>query len=151
MKTLEWNTIDKSGWPRGEWDNEPDKKQWQDQETSLPCLIVRGHLGALCGYVGVSTSHPWYGTAYDDQASTLDIHGGLTFADQCYETTDESKHVCHTPGENEPNNVWWFGFDCGHYLDLHPRLPALDWGQYRNVAYVESECASLAKQLNIVR
>lgn len=25
-----YNVIDKSKWPRGEWDNEPDKIQWVD-------------------------------------------------------------------------------------------------------------------------
>lgn len=41
MKTIEYRTDDKSGWQPGPWMNEPDKKQWQDPETGLPCLIVR--------------------------------------------------------------------------------------------------------------
>ena len=32
MKTIEYRTIDKSAWPRGEWDAEPDKMQWRAAE-----------------------------------------------------------------------------------------------------------------------
>lgn len=64
MKTIEYRTIDKSAWPRGEWDAEPDKVQWQDEATGLPCLIVRNSGGALCGYVGLSEGHPLYGKSY---------------------------------------------------------------------------------------
>lgn len=66
MQTKEYTTVDKSTWERGEWDNEPDKKQWLDEETGLPCLIVRGCItGALCGYVGVPKGHPAYRYHYD--------------------------------------------------------------------------------------
>lgn len=41
MQTKQWTTIDKSAWPRGAWDDEPDKVQWQDPATGLPCLIDR--------------------------------------------------------------------------------------------------------------
>lgn len=81
MQTLEYSTFDKSEWPHGPWMSEPDKKQWQDEETGLPCLIVRNHFGALCGYVGVSESHPLYGKDYD--APDVEVHGCLTFADSC--------------------------------------------------------------------
>jgi hypothetical protein len=61
VETKEYRTIDKTLWPRGEWDDEPDKMQWQDEATGLPCLIVRGPVGALCGYVGVPEGHPCFG------------------------------------------------------------------------------------------
>jgi hypothetical protein len=38
---LSWTTIDKSSWGNGPWQTEPDKAQWQDEETGLPCLAVR--------------------------------------------------------------------------------------------------------------
>src|SRR5581483_7299765 len=104
--------VDKSIWPRGEWDDEPDKKQWQDKETGLPCLIVRGGGGALCGYVGVSEGHPFFGKDYGDIDDNLDCHGGITFADFCAHTNDESRHICHKPDPGEPDRVWWLGFDC---------------------------------------
>lgn len=101
MKTIEYRTVDKSQWGDGPWQNEPDKKQWRDPETGLPCLIVRGPAGALCGYVGVSEDHPWYGKEYDNHdlewddperdrlpGSVLRVHGGVTFAGGCHGITE---------------------------------------------------------------
>ena len=49
-----WVTIDKSSWGDGPWLAEPDKEQFADEATGLPCLIRRSPTsGALCGYVGV--------------------------------------------------------------------------------------------------
>lgn len=151
MKTLEWTTEDKSKWGPGEWQNEPDKKQWIDQETGLPCLIVRGPSGALCGYVGVDELHPHFENEYSDV--DVEVHGGLTFAGFCAKTDDPSKHICHMvePGEND--RVYWFGFDCAHAWDLSPSMNQYDFHRareeetYRNIHYVEQEVASLAKQL----
>lgn len=87
MKTIEYHCVDKSNWDEGAWQQEPDKKQWRDKATDLPCLIVRGPSGGLCGYVGVSPSHPLHGKDYD--AVDVDVHGGLTFANGCA-TIDEA-------------------------------------------------------------
>lgn len=68
MKTLEWNSIDKSSWLDGPWQSEPDKRQWRDEATGLPCLIVRSPSGGnLCGYVGISKGHPLYEKSYSDR------------------------------------------------------------------------------------
>lgn len=88
MERITYTTIDKSSWPRGPWDSEPDKVQWQDETTHLPCLIVRSPSGALCGYVGVPRSHPFYERYYDD--CNIDAHGGLTFAGHCSKATPEA-------------------------------------------------------------
>lgn len=60
MQTKEYRTIDKSKFKSqlGAWMQEPDKVQFEDPETGLPCLIVRNQMGALCGYVGVGPGHP---------------------------------------------------------------------------------------------
>lgn len=149
MKTIEYRTVDKSPWPRGAWDMEPDKKQWQDEATGLPCLIVRNRGGALCGYVGVPEGHPLFEKDYG--SADVRVHGGLTFADHC--TKDESQHICHKPDEGEPDNVWWLGFDCSHSGDVSPARERF-WGgmssfgeSYRDIHYVESECRDLARQL----
>lgn len=81
MQTIEYRTVDKSGWGDGPWQSEPDKRQWRDEATGLPCLIVRGPSGALCGYVGVPATHPLHGKEYD--AADVEVHGGLTFSDHC--------------------------------------------------------------------
>lgn len=66
MKTREWSGyLDKSEWGEGQWTDEPDKRQWEDAATGLPCIIVRGPSGSWCSYVGVSPGHPAYGLHYD--------------------------------------------------------------------------------------
>lgn len=245
---LELDFVDKASWPRGEWDNEPDKVYWIDNETGLPCLIIRGPVGSLNGYVGVPIYHPAYGLSYDGETQRdhdeyfkawreqvrnrdrskpiLDavdynklppkpivpnigeklrnvcVHGGLTFSKASEIITKESweksklqidyhkrKASKYTKGESakwlkdwmpiindyeawsdkirsqcvclpdsdEPDEIWWFGFDCAHACDLSPMLRALlpselGYGlnpneKYRNISYVENECQSLAKQL----
>jgi hypothetical protein len=156
MKTIKYRTIDKSSWARGAWDDEPDKIQWEDKKTGLPCLIVRNAAGALCGYVGIPKEHPYFEKDYDDL--DVQVHGGLTFADFC-QPDAETHGICHTvePGEND--RVWWLGFDCAHSGDTcpgytqyrsaeHPGLFELkDYDTYRAVPYVKRQCAKLAAQL----
>jgi|SRR3972149_5302496 len=59
-----------------EWDTEPNREEFVHAE--LPCLILRGPMKFLCGYVGVPPSHPMYHKEYDD--INVDVHGGLTFS-----------------------------------------------------------------------
>ncbi len=150
MQTIEYRTIDKSAWPRGPWDSEPDKKQWQDPATGLPCLIKRNEaLGIYCGYVGVPAGHPLYGLAASEKAHPdLRVHGGVTFDGALCSHGDEATSICHKPDPGEPDDVWWIGFDCGHYLDLVPtsNYRAAD-SKYRDLAYVTREVEHLAEQL----
>jgi hypothetical protein len=153
MEKIEYTTIDKSSWPRGPWDDEPDKVQWPDAATGLPCLIVRSPFGALCGYVGVPPGHPLHGKRYDDDAVNVGVHGGLTFSGACSEGS-EDHGVCHKPAPGEPDDVYWFGFDCAHCYDLMPNMATLyelnTGGAYRDRAYVEDQCRALAAQLATV-
>lgn len=159
MQERSYTTIDKSEWAPGPWQEEPDKIQWKDKETGLPCLAKRNHHGVWCGYVGVSESHPYYLKPYQDIGHIF-VHGGLTYSDLCQEG-DESIAICHIPEPGEPDDVWWFGFDCGHAGDLMPGLEAREamsgmkrlaamFGErnkYRDIDYVRGECAVLADQL----
>lgn len=152
MKTIDYSFIDKSGWQRGPWDNEPDKRQWMDEATGLPCLIVRGVMGSLCGYVGVPTTQR--GAIDVDE---LEVHGGVTFTGPWRGTMHG---ICHVVGHGENDDVQWVGFDCAHYMDAMPgadaALPASflvdhpmygEGNTYRDFAYVTAECQRLAKQL----
>ncbi len=207
MQTLEYRTMDKSKWKDGPWQNEPDKKQWLDSETGMPCLIIRNNVGALCGYVGVAKNHPLFGLDYDkshpclvelwEQAKSgtigkrgiftlifasseenntnpridmvFDVHGSLTFSGACMKHNPaypnvtpeilESEGICHLVEDGEDDNVWWFGFDCGHCDDWSPKLYGEEpqWQQYygkdmiyRDIDYVTAEVQSLAKQLKAV-
>lgn len=93
----------------------------------------------------------------------FDVHGGITFSDGC----QEAGHICHTPEPGQPDNVWWFGFDCAHAGDVSPGYRAsiakmFDQVEmafrdrifkddvYRDVTYVKAEIGSLARQLQAV-
>jgi hypothetical protein len=150
METKQWTFRDVSQWGPGPWASEPDKMQWTDEATGLPCLAVRHpSSGHWCGYVGVTEDHPLFGI--DDSAvdPNPSVHGGLTFAGFCAE--DKKEHgICHIPGEGEPDRVWWLGLDCGHAWDVSPRDLTSDGfdfgGSYKNLAFVRDECRCLAAQ-----
>ncbi len=141
--------VDRTGWPSGPWDGEPDKVQWKDAATGLDCMVIRQMRGGhLCGYVGVPQGHPWFEKGYEDVCP--DVHGGLTYAERC------SGHICHVAAPGEPDDIWWLGFDCMHGGDAAPRdctnparifLEGLDLGgTYRTVEYVRGQCVKLAQQ-----
>lgn len=148
-------------WGPGPWDNEPDKVSWTDPATGRPCLIVRGPIGALCGYVAVDPGHPLHGAGYDEVPDEVHdaAHGGLTFADACAHSEDEAHGICHVPQPGQPEDVWWFGFDCAHHMDLVPGTDATraHYGlgpmhssfpeTYRTIRYVAGRCRSLASAL----
>lgn len=147
METIEYRTMNKAGWGDGPWQAEPDKLQWPDEETGLPCLIIRSGLGHLCGYVGLPPGHPDFGRDYGEVEDAYKCHGGLTYSDRCQEG-NERNSICHlAPGEPD---AWWLGFDCAHHLDLSPRsvvLRGLIRGErYRDLAYVRAQVAALAQQ-----
>lgn len=138
MKTLSWEWQDKSTWGPGPWQGEPDRRQWPDRTTGMPCLMLRKEgLGHWCGYVGVAPGHPLYGIPYnrcalrptpcadDDCAHSpealLDVHGGLTFAGACQE---HPQGICHVADPGEEATIWWLGFDAVHAGDLAPGMEA---------------------------
>lgn len=177
MKELQWTFRNRTGWPDGPWNLEPDKAQWVDEATGLPCMIHRNRFGAWCGYVGIGPDHPFYNKPCDDPDIDLSVHGGLNYADGCDPDFDPAtgQGICHIPEPGEPDNVWWFGFDCSHAFDLAPGLNALlhplrlseisdhrtpeglfppltpqgffECEVYRDIEYVRAECAQLAIQL----
>lgn len=144
------NVVDKSAWGEGPWQSEPDKVQWTDPTTGLPCLIVRSPSGALCGYVGIAEGHP----AFEQDYSNVDVevHGGLTYADHC-QTGPENHAICHIPEPGQSDHVWWLGFDCAHLNDLAPKYASLPRVAifsnevYRDMDYVRGQVTDLARQL----
>lgn len=148
METKEYKFMDKSKWTAGEWQSEPDKIQWTDEATGLPCIIKRNDHGSWCGYVGVPEGHKLFGKDFMETES-LSVHGGITYTDFC--TKEDPEHgICHIPGPGEPDRVWWLGFDCAHAGDYVPAFADTMkrlGGKYRNLSYVKAETARLAKQL----
>lgn len=130
------------------WEGEPDRVEWRAH--GMPCLIQRSHMGNLCGYVAVSRRHPLYRKDYSAPACAgIEVHGGLTYAGHCH------GKICHAPKPGEPDDVWWFGFDCAHWGDLVPSFEAcgrvLGYGTYKGIAYVRREVVSLAAQLGAIQ
>ena len=139
--------LDRSKWPEGPWDREPDDKvNWIDQETNLDCMILRNGRGAWCGYVGLPPGHRHHGVEYGELYSFYnDVHGGLTFSDSC------SGHICHVPEPGRPDNVWWLGFDCSHSWDRAPDDYGWRSGTYRTQEYVKKEVEMLAQLVSAFR
>lgn len=138
--------TDRTGWDPGPWDGEPDRLEFI--HSGFACLMVRGPVGAWCGYVGVPEAHPSFEKSYDDV--NVNVNCGLTYANRC------SGDICHVPEPGMPDLVWWLGFDTAHYCDLAPgivaRERAMGWeatpGEvYRDAAYVRAETERLAEQL----
>lgn len=146
--------IDRTGWPSGPWDAEPDLLAWTT-EAGLPGLILRTDYGSLNGYVGLPIGHRAIGVARED--FELEVHGGVTFAG------------AEPPqGVDGGDAVWWVGFDCAHAWDRKPgyeaRLEALVARHggprlsrlisrsetYRDIAYVRGEVEHLAAQLGVI-
>jgi hypothetical protein len=160
MKT-ESLIIDKSTWGAGPWENEPDRFEWE--HLGFPCLAVRNESGCWCGYVAVPPTHPLHGKDYDDV--DVGVHGGLTYANKC------QGHICYVPKPGEPDDVWWFGFDCAHSGDFRPEyhsrfihygypfsselydharaIKANTWtvDVYRTLEYVREQTETLVQQL----
>jgi hypothetical protein len=161
-------TIDKSTWGDGPWQTEPDRVEWE--HAGLPCLALRNHHGAWCGYAAVPPGHPLH--AKDLDSFDIEVHGGLTYASLCEERrADGIAGICHVPKPGDPADVWWLGFDCNHCSDFAPAMHARTRGRgypfsdapydhaaavaanswhvevYRTLAYVQAETNRLAEQL----
>lgn len=148
MNKIEQTYIDKTSWPNGEWKEEPDRISWVDPETGYHCLIKRGPVGALCGYVAIEKTHPYYKKDHNDIDWEFEVHGGLTYSKHCNGNAEVG--ICHLTKDND--DAWWFGFDCAHYGDFCPRYESVyniytGYDIYRDVEYVKFQVTSLAKQL----
>ena len=93
------------------------EKSWE--YNGMPCRVIRmSGTGHRCGYVGVDVHHPLYYRDYNEANEVVDVHGGLTFANQILS------------GEELPD-IFWFGFDCAHLNDLPEQ-------KYANPLFVNS-------------
>lgn len=129
------------------WITEPHQVTWTDEETNLPCVILRHEMGFLCGYVGIPQDHPMFGLTLKECKNIFRIHGGIT---ECrylsneevlttWENYHQSKHYL---------DAWFFSFDCGHYGDFIPGREDISFGIYRDIKFVKEQCKLLARQLS---
>lgn len=118
------------------------------------CVIVGQNLGHRCGYIAIPKGHEFYGVGYED--IDIDVHGGWTYS-------ENSKWEYPVIA----NDIWWIGFDCGHYcdgkdleliksfgkdsesvkymLDMESRFPSNE--EVRTIEYVENELIDAVKQI----
>lgn len=157
MESLEsaWATAaTKAGWGDGPWQSEPDRVEFE--HAGLTCLLLRNGAGVWCGYVGLPPGHRYYKAERRDVP--VSVHGGLTYASEC------DGDICHKPKPGDPENVWWFGFDCGHGgRDLIPMFAAMFklWddflpapnmailGTYRTLEFARAQAEGLAEQFQM--
>ena len=119
------------------------------------CVVLFLHMGYRCGYVSIPKQSKLYGKNYDD----IDVycHGGLTY----------SKDYLNGIPEQD---LWWIGFDCGHYgdgkdfkaakkyfsdpkvLDLINQMEYLDnmfplYEGAKSLEFCEQECMQIVDQI----
>lgn len=121
----------------------------------LKCVVAFMKLGHRCGYVGVPVGHKLYGVDYNEV--DFSCHGGLTYSGGGANSEYPIK-----------SDLWWFGFDCAHYMDASDYELAMKYfpeeeaqlrrvisvenkfpthGTIRTEEYVANECMELAKQI----
>ena len=150
---------------------EPDSVDFE--HAGLKCALRRGPFGHWCGYVGILSSHPWFGKRYDDcllpearptgeTDFTRSLPGGLMRERAEARLRCADDFCLHIPehfidvhggitysepspgGSKEPDGLWWFGFDCAHLGDRTNITPE---GVYRDVNYATAETMRMAEQL----
>lgn len=138
--------IDRTAWGPGPWDGEPDEKDWVHE--GYKCAATRSWAGSWHGSVRIPGGHPLHGKPYDDPGILdLDVHGGISFAEDC------DKHG------------YLIGFDCMHSRDYVPKVIAqlkacdptfierqaffefYDPAHYKTLAFVIAQCEALVEQL----
>lgn len=97
----------RSAWGDGPWATEPDLVEWRLEGVTYPLMIIRGGMGALCGYVGVPPAHPCHGRAH--------TNFNLTASGPSWGLL--------VPTGDAPD-VWWLGFDCGGSRERAPLMEA---------------------------
>ena len=153
------------------------------------CVVTFGDLGHRCGYVGVDKTHPLYKVNYYDYLDILkedigdrEVSGVIPLFYACLDTDERIKADAYFQvhggltysggGDNSEypikSDLWWLGFDCGHYDDRQDLELAIKvfperkeyyeremffmykydtGGEIRTLEYVENECKQLVTQL----
>lgn len=87
------------------------------------CVCAFNANGYRCGYVAVDNSHPYFQKEYnEDGPNEIMCHFGLTYSGYRghFYTNDD---------------LWWFGFNCGHILDRTDFDTAREYGLVNDVEY----------------
>ena len=130
--------------PAGPWHAEPDRVELE--QDGIPCLLLRGPMGAWCGYVGLPREHSW---------ARADLITGGHPTSPWPEHAPEITYQKRSPPTNAPPGhatecEQWIGFSCvtpgGSTLEIQALLdgsgPPHD---YRELARAEEEIRCLAR------
>lgn len=121
--------LDKSVWPVGPWQSEPDTVYFC--YAGYSCYILRiAKMGHLCGYVALPAEEFEL-----IDIDSIQVHGGITAAGDGSDYTLTAARV--------------IGFDCAHSGDHIPILgmPQSKNTVYRTIEFVTQELHSLVKQI----
>jgi len=138
-------TRDKTGINISSYNHEKDINDLLFNYKDSICLILRHpSMGHLCGYVGLSEGHKLYKSHYDTISNEIDCDVELTWS---------GFRVNSQMARFYPD-LWWVGFDCGHWEDWIPKMPRqsllLTREQvYRNIPWVMEKCMQLSDSLVI--
>lgn len=116
-------------------------KSKHNNKTYQCAALWNEQCGFWCGYVGIDEDNGFYGLDYDDSDNmNLEVHGGVTFSGGLPSSAERNPEL----QTDLDMNLWFFGFDCGHYNDktkLNPR------GVERNLDFVKENCQKLLDEL----
>ena len=142
----------------GPWMDEPDYLEFS--HNGMDCRIMRNMLGSLCGYVKLPENHPW--EKEDIFHSEAEVHGGITYSNKeddgfwigfdCAHLDDFCPSIEHNYLRMEKlSKMKDLPEPLKEILKNYPKmtnvLKKLNTSTYRNIAYVQQECRSLANQV----
>lgn len=145
------------------WNNEENKYSFYYK--GCLCLILRNHLGALCGYVGVNSTNVFYQT---EPPMDLIVYGNITYAGYGDTEPIGSPWFQRPIADAEGKTLWWVGFTCSYSDDFCPALaenikhrvapdaPYLPAsmggvaGEYKDIFFVINELVNLVDQITEV-
>jgi hypothetical protein len=112
FKDFKDRISDSEQWGKGSWTKEPGEfvRIWAYYK-GLPYTLGRNVLGVWLGYVAIRKDMLVYTNNFDWEQ--LEIHGGITYSDHAYP-------LMELPYEDN-DQLYWIGFDCGHYGDKVPQ------------------------------
>lgn len=114
------------------------------------CVVLFQSMGFRTAYVALPKDSQFYGVNYDE--IPVECHGGLTYADFDLYSQGDIK------------DVWWIGFDCGHYFDkrdietckkYYEETPYMnaslieltDEGEVKTLNFCMNECTDIVDQI----
>lgn len=142
------------------WNNEENRYSFYYK--GYLCLILRNHLGSLCGYVGVTSTNVFYQA---EPPMDLIVYGNISYAGYGDTETIGAPWFQRPITDAEGRTLWWVGFTCSSSDDFCPAfaesvkdaveketpyIPASMGGiagEYKDLSFVIEELVVLVDQI----